>query len=138
MLRALTRSIFGKNCGASFCSTSMQRTLRRPRSTASVNPVGPPPPMRTWVSMLAEYLIPRRAVAEQDVDGLDLGVAEQLVDALFASKARILEAAEGCAVEMAGRAIDPDITRLHRARGAQRGAQVVGKDRGSEPVLGRI
>src|SRR3989442_15572567 len=52
MLRALTRSIFGKNCGASFCSTSMQRTPRRPRSTASVSPVGPPPAMRTWVSMM--------------------------------------------------------------------------------------
>src|SRR5207302_956772 len=55
MLRALTRSIFGKNCGASFCSTSMQRTPRRPRSTASVNPVGPPPAMRTWVSIYKSY-----------------------------------------------------------------------------------
>src|SRR5712691_9724156 len=51
MVRALQRSILGRNCGASFCSTTVQRTPRRPRSMASVRPVGPAPMMRTWVSM---------------------------------------------------------------------------------------
>src|ERR1700704_2780020 len=51
MLRAGTRSILGRNCGASFCSISVQRMPRRPRSTASVSPVGPAPAMRTGVSM---------------------------------------------------------------------------------------
>ncbi len=53
MLRAFTRSILGRNCGASFCSMSVQRTPRKPRSTASVSPTGPAPTMRTWVSILA-------------------------------------------------------------------------------------
>ena len=30
MVRALHRSIFGRNCGASFCSISVQRTPRMP------------------------------------------------------------------------------------------------------------
>ena len=51
MVRALQRSILGRNCGASFCSMIVQRTPRRPRSMASVKPVGPAPTMRTWVSM---------------------------------------------------------------------------------------
>src|ERR1700730_7469798 len=50
MLRALQRSILGRNCGASFCSMMVQEMPRRTRSTASVKPVGPAPIMRTWVS----------------------------------------------------------------------------------------
>src|SRR6266702_2344520 len=53
MERALHRSILGHMCGASFCSTSVQRTPRRPRSSASVRPTGPAPTMRTSVSMRA-------------------------------------------------------------------------------------
>src|SRR5712692_7460525 len=52
MVRALQRSIFGRNAGASFCSMTMARTPRSPRSMASVKPVGPAPTMRTWVSMV--------------------------------------------------------------------------------------
>jgi len=38
----LQRSIFGRNCGASFCSMIVAPPRRgRPRSMASVNPVGP-------------------------------------------------------------------------------------------------
>src|ERR1700752_2504153 len=55
MVRALMRSIFGRNAGASFCSISVQRTPRRPRSMASVKPVGPAPTMSTSRSMLSEY-----------------------------------------------------------------------------------
>src|SRR5262245_5685449 len=51
MVRALQRSIFGRNWGASFCSTTSARTPRRPRSMASVKPVGPAPTMRTCASM---------------------------------------------------------------------------------------
>src|ERR1700737_5087688 len=51
MVRALQRSIFGRNAGASLRSTSMALTPRSPRSMASVKPVGPPPTMRTSVSM---------------------------------------------------------------------------------------
>src|SRR5256885_7838588 len=49
MLRALQRSILGRNCGASFCSIKTQRIPRRPRSSASVRPTGPAPTMRTWI-----------------------------------------------------------------------------------------
>ena len=49
IVRALQRSILGRNSGAAFCSTSMQRTPRRPRSTASVSPTGPPPTINTSV-----------------------------------------------------------------------------------------
>ena len=72
------------------------------------------------------------------MDGLDLGVAQKLVDAFLAAKAGVLEAAERRAVEVAGRAVDPYIARLHRARGAQCRAQIVGEDRRGEPVLRRI
>ena len=51
MLRALQRSIFGRRCGASLRSISVQRTPRRPRSSARVSPTGPAPTIRTWVSM---------------------------------------------------------------------------------------
>src|ERR1700675_4417349 len=46
MLRALMRSIFGRNAGSAFCSMMVQRTPRRPRSMASVRPVGPAPTIR--------------------------------------------------------------------------------------------
>src|SRR5687768_15060199 len=46
MVRALHRSIFGRNCGASFCSIKVQGMPRRPRSTAKVRPVGPAPTIR--------------------------------------------------------------------------------------------
>src|ERR687887_637167 len=39
MLRALQRSILGRNCGASFCSTSVHLTPRWPSATASVSRV---------------------------------------------------------------------------------------------------
>src|SRR6185503_6592768 len=51
MERALQRSIFGHMCGAFFCSISVQRMPRRPRSSASVSPTGPAPTMRTSVSI---------------------------------------------------------------------------------------
>ena len=50
MVRALQRSILGRNPGASRLSISRQRTPRRPRSIASVRPTGPPPTIRTSVS----------------------------------------------------------------------------------------
>src|ERR1044072_4784281 len=49
MVRALQRSILGRNCGASFCSIRTQATPRRPSAMASVSPTGPAPTMRTWV-----------------------------------------------------------------------------------------
>src|ERR1043165_5231429 len=49
MVRALQRSILGRNCGASFCSIRTQRTPRCPSAMASVSPTGPAPTMRTWV-----------------------------------------------------------------------------------------
>src|SRR4029077_7304636 len=51
MVRALMRSIFGSNAGRAFCSIKMQRTPRLPRSMASVSPVGPPPTIRTSLSI---------------------------------------------------------------------------------------
>src|SRR5262249_56793870 len=51
MVRALQRSIFGRNWGASFCSITMARTPRSPRSMARVKPVGPAPTMRTCASI---------------------------------------------------------------------------------------
>src|SRR5258708_6589532 len=50
MVRALQRSILGRNCGASFCSIRVQLMPRRPSATASVRPTGPAPAIRTWVS----------------------------------------------------------------------------------------
>src|SRR5262245_50661168 len=59
MVRALQRSIFGRNCGASFCSITSARTPRLPRSMASVKPVGPAPTMRTCASMcLTDFTAP--------------------------------------------------------------------------------
>jgi hypothetical protein len=51
MVRALQRSIFGRNCGALFRSISVQRTPRRPSSTASTSPTGPAPTIKTSVSI---------------------------------------------------------------------------------------
>src|ERR1700739_2272765 len=56
MVRALQRSIFGRNCGASFCSIMVQRTPRFPRSIAMVRPVGPAPTMRTSVSVVTPFI----------------------------------------------------------------------------------
>src|SRR6266513_3628339 len=50
-VRALPHSIFGRNCGASFCSIKVQRTPRLPRSMASVSPTGPPPTTSICVSI---------------------------------------------------------------------------------------
>src|SRR6185436_12878004 len=55
MVRALQRSIFGRNCGASLRSSSVQRTPLCPRSTASVRPTGPAPTTSTSVSSTADY-----------------------------------------------------------------------------------
>src|SRR4029079_16034553 len=49
IVRALQRSILGRNSGAALCSTRVQRTPRSPRSTASVSPTGPAPTTRTSV-----------------------------------------------------------------------------------------
>src|SRR5262249_57012604 len=62
MVRALQRSILGRNCGASFCSTIIVRTPRNPRSMASVRPVGPAPTMRTCASIV-DLISPGRARA---------------------------------------------------------------------------
>ena len=43
MVRAFTRSIFGRKAGSNFCSTRTVRIPRRPRSSASVSPTGPAP-----------------------------------------------------------------------------------------------
>ncbi len=51
MVRALQRSIFGRNCGSGLRSISVQRTLRRPSSTASTSPTGPAPTIKTSVSI---------------------------------------------------------------------------------------
>src|SRR5829696_1339771 len=82
--------------------------------------------------------IPCRHVAEQNVNRLYLGVAQKLVDAFLAAKPGVLEAAERRAVEVTGRAIDPDVAGLHRARGAESGLQIIGEDRGGEAVFGRV
>src|SRR3569832_2815803 len=47
MVRALQRSILGRNAGASLRSISVQRMPRLPRSMASVSPTGPAPTMTT-------------------------------------------------------------------------------------------
>src|SRR5688572_20710865 len=59
MVRALQRSIFGRNCGASLRSTSVQRTPFWPRSTARTSPTGPAPTMRTSVSNKRLIIISR-------------------------------------------------------------------------------
>src|SRR5690348_5521280 len=56
MVRALQRSIFGRKAGASFCSISVQRMPRLPRSTASVSPTGPAPTIRTCVSAICSSI----------------------------------------------------------------------------------
>jgi hypothetical protein len=50
MVRALQRSIFGRNCGAGFFSTSVQRTPAWPSAMARVSPTGPAPTTSTSVS----------------------------------------------------------------------------------------
>src|SRR5215211_7443130 len=50
IVRALQRSILGRNWGVSFRSMSSQRMPLRPRSMASVKPTGPAPTMMTCVS----------------------------------------------------------------------------------------
>src|SRR5262245_27332341 len=49
IVRALHRSIFGRNSGAGSFSTSVHATPRRPRSMASVSPTGPAPTTTTSV-----------------------------------------------------------------------------------------
>src|ERR1700722_10823079 len=64
IVRALQRSIFGRNCGSGFCSMSTHRMPRRPRSSAKVNPTGPAPTIMTWVSTVegrSEPIIANRA-----------------------------------------------------------------------------
>src|SRR5579883_2630987 len=72
------------------------------------------------------------------MDRLGLGVAQQLVNSLFASEAAILVAAERGAIEVAGGAVDPDIAGLDRTRGPECGLKIVGEDRRSETILGRV
>ena len=50
-----------------------------------------------------------RPIRQEDMHGLDLGIAQEFVDAFLAAEARILVAAERRAVEMARGAVDPDI-----------------------------
>src|SRR5580704_7308814 len=64
MVRALMRSIFGRNAGCAFCSIRVQRTPRLPRSMASVSPVGPAPTIRTSLS-IALYSKNRRSSRRQ-------------------------------------------------------------------------
>src|SRR5262244_1574309 len=74
MVRALQRSIFGRNWGASFCSTTSARTPRRPRSMASVKPVGPAPTMRTCASMcLTDFTAPSVLLVQQSHRMISLG-----------------------------------------------------------------
>src|SRR5436309_775659 len=98
IVRALQRSIFGRNSGAAFFSTSMQRTPRRPRSIARVRPTGPAPTTSTSVTMsgtgerpfewpdvvrpagAAAPVFPRSLVGERGArpeHGVDLAVAEE-------------------------------------------------------------
>src|SRR5262249_56978349 len=80
----------------------------------------------------------RGAVAKQRVETVHFAVSQELVDPLFAAQAGVLQAAERRAIEMAGGAVDPDVAGFDRARGAERGLEVVGEDRGGQPILGRI
>ena len=59
IVRALHRSIFGRNSGAGLFSIKAQRTPRRPRSMASVSPTGPAPTTRTsvFIENKAEHLL---------------------------------------------------------------------------------
>src|ERR1700683_2122392 len=70
MVRALTRSIFGKNAGRSFCSMRMQRTPRWPRSIASVSPVGPAPTIRTSLSIMPRVFCYAPAAGQSPVRSL--------------------------------------------------------------------
>src|SRR5215471_10204965 len=54
------------------------------------------------------------ASAEHDVDGLELGVAEQFVQALLAADAGLLHPAERHPREMPGRPIDPQVPGVER------------------------
>src|SRR5215813_13745545 len=74
--------------------------------------------------------IPRLELAEHHVDRLHLGVAQKLVDPLLAAEAGVLQPAERRAVEVAGGAVDPDVARLDSLRGAERGLEIIGEDRG--------
>src|SRR5580658_378283 len=70
IVRALTRSIFGKNAGRSFCSMSMQRTPRWPRSVASVSPVGPAPTIKTSLSIVPRVFCYAPAAGQSPVRSL--------------------------------------------------------------------
>src|ERR1700704_6502868 len=87
---------------------------------------------------IARYSILRGSAAQHQMDGLGLRVAQQLIDAFFAPEPAVLVATERRAVEMTGRAVDPDIAGLNSARGPEGGVEIVGEDRGGQAVLGRI
>src|SRR5271155_594711 len=76
MVRALTRSIFGRNSGFGFCSMRMVRTPRRPRSMARVSPVGPAPTIRTSQSIV--FYPARRGTRGARIAGIRIGVRADL------------------------------------------------------------
>src|SRR5262245_52380328 len=89
IVRALQRSILGRNSGAAFCSTSRQPTPRCPRSTASVSPTGPAPTTTTSVCPAAPSAMSAQPIKcpATDVDYATLvrpfAVAEPLEDTMI-------------------------------------------------------
>src|SRR5579872_4133998 len=67
--------------------------------------------------------------AEDDVDHLLLGIAQQFRDSLFPPDAGILEAAIGYAPVMLADPVNPNIPGLHRLRDLQRPVDVIGPHR---------
>src|SRR5438876_11064731 len=75
-----------------------------------------------------------RASAEHDVDRLELGVAEQLLQALLAADPGLLDPAERHPGEMTGRAIDPPVPGVERPGHPVGPAEIVGPDAPGQPV----
>src|SRR5271163_2280175 len=121
MVRALTRSIFGRNAGLSFCSIRTARTPRRPRSMASVSPVGPAPTIRTSQSIVfypsrGAWGVGRRAkeCADLSLDGRERSLIQirffilKLLERLIGRVAALLRRGVDILVEFA-REIDGDL-----------------------------
>src|SRR5205814_9301989 len=72
-------------------------------------------------------------VPERDVDVLDLGARQKLLDRLLAPDARLLVAAEGHPDPVLRGAVDPDKTGFDLRREPMRTFEIVGPDRAGQP-----
>src|SRR4029077_13252375 len=72
------------------------------------------------------------------MDVLLLGIGQHFLKTFLAADAGLLVAAERRAEEMFRHLVDPDEAGLHGGGGAMRGGEVIGPDRGREPVFDGI